>query len=138
MANNLPSEMYLFLVAQSVREEPGGKATVLGAIPGGNIEVPKDVKFPIMISIGFLVAFRDGTGPFAGRLRVFDPDNKVVVEPSLGLIQKNQDQTAQLILNMPQFPVVKTGKFRVEIHLDGKIYEDRFSVELTQKNPPTA
>jgi hypothetical protein len=131
MAKTLPSDIYTFLVADSVREEAGSnKVTVIGGMTGGNILL-KDAKFPAGIPLAILISFRDGEGTFVAKFRVFDPKGRVMgQEFDMGTVTKEAKKTMQILVNFGVvFPIPMVGNYRVEVQLDDRIYHDSFSVE---------
>ena len=131
MAQQLPSEIHFFLLADAIRQELGGKLTIIGAYSGGGIVFAKNQTFPAAMPLSILVIFKDGEGTFQGKLRVLDPLNKPAIpEFPLGQVSKVANQVMQLALNFPAFQFPSAGTFKVQIELDGHVYDESFSITL--------
>lgn len=139
MPKTFPSKIHTFLVADAVRAEANGKATILGAMSGGRIIIQGDPKFPIAVPLAFFVAFTDGEGDFAISIRVIDPaGTPMSADLSIGQLKKTPEQSLQLLINFPLIPFITEGRFKVQILLDDHVYEDGFSVAKALVENPKA
>jgi hypothetical protein len=87
MTNKVPSKRGVrFLLAEDVRQEAGGKFSLLGVFPGEKIFVggslasgtPPNVAF-VLASLAFVFIVTEGEGRFDGRFIVIAPDGKTAV-----------------------------------------------------------
>lgn len=129
-----PSETDTFLVAEALRQEMGNKITIMGAFAAGNILLPPEAKFPAAISLAFYTVFRDGEGVFQAKLRITDPNGKLIT-PNLpmGNTTKLASQPMQVSMNFGMFPLAMPGKYKIEIMLDDHIYEKSMSITVSDK-----
>ena len=129
MANTYPEKIDLFLVAESLRQERGGKITILGAFSGGRVLLSKGGTFPVALPIAFLIAFNVGKGHFKTRIRITDPNGEPVVEDlPTGDIDKAPEQTMQLMVNFGVFEFSMPGRYRVDSFLDDRVYTEYLNV----------
>jgi hypothetical protein len=129
MPKVLPPGIDLFLTAESVRQEPGGKLTIIGAIMGGPLLVPAGTSFPIGIPLALLVVFQDGEGEFDTSIRIVDVAGAAMgPDVPLGIVTKIAGQPMHLSVNFGAFIVQKPGTYKVEIRLDSHVYTKDFTV----------
>jgi hypothetical protein len=124
-----PPKLDLFLVAESIRQEPGGKLTFIGVFSFGQIVLPKDTAIPAVITTSIFMAFKDGEGTFEGSMTVTYPDGQQGVF-NFGKVTKQQGTPLTLIVSMPAFTVTSLGRFSVEAKLDTNTYQGSFTVGI--------
>jgi hypothetical protein len=129
MTKVAPSKLAFVIVAENIRQELGGKVTIIGAFLGGRIVLPKDAVFPATMALGFYALFDDGDGEFNTKVRLFNPDSdQMGPDIDLGKSTKFPNQSLGIIVNFPIFQVVKAGRYSIEIYLDDHVYKDGFAV----------
>ena len=66
MTGTLPTRAAYVLLCEGIRQEVGGKVTLLGVFAGNRLEIPRDVAFPATLVLGFFAVFLDGEGEYEG------------------------------------------------------------------------
>jgi hypothetical protein len=130
MPQRLPPKLDIFLVCETIREEVGGKASLLGVFSGARLLVPSDTRFPTAINLALFGVFHDGEGAFRTKVRIFDPDGTEMVNGELPDLSKEANKAAQVRVLLGVFPVTKPGVFKVEFMLNGRPYHETFTVAL--------
>jgi hypothetical protein len=125
-----PPKHDLFIVADNVREETGGKLTIIGAFSFGEVQLAKGTPLPAAITLSLYMAFKDGEGTFDASLALMDPAGQQLGVFNFGKITKNPGAPLNLIVNLPVFLVTQLGRFLVEAKLDGKTYQDSFILKM--------
>ncbi len=59
-----PTHAPYVLLCEGIRQEVGGKVTLLGVFAGNRLEIPRDVAFPATLVLGFFAVFLDGEGEY--------------------------------------------------------------------------
>ena len=117
--------------AESIRPELGGKVTIIGAIGGSKLQVPKSTAFPVAFPLAFYILLAEGFGEFDVRISVKGPNGKPLLEATpIGHLKQAEDQVLQLLLNLGMFSAPSVGRYRVDIFLDDKVYTEEFDVSL--------
>ena len=88
MRKPLPKRVQ-FLLAESVREEVGGKLTLLGYFTGNDIimhnpmpaTIPKGAKGIALSNLTILATFFGGSGTYNAEVAVYDPSGKSMLQP---------------------------------------------------------
>ena len=81
MTLKLPSnEQTRLLIADFIREEPGGKLSVLGFYPGNSIVVDEAASLPLILqSVSLLLWIADGEGELDCKVLLYAPDDNLIV-----------------------------------------------------------
>jgi len=126
-----------FLLADAVREESGGKLTILGLYSGDQLvlqgplpkAVPKGFKGMALPGLTVLVMISDGHGEFECRFQIFDPNDALLGDgKALILVNKQKDVASNLLFPITPFPITAFGRYRVLCKLDGRSYEYAFQI----------
>jgi hypothetical protein len=133
MAKIYPSKLNLFLAAEALRQEMGGKITIMGAFAGGQIVLPAKTPLPAHMSLAILAAFYDGEGDFETKLRITDPSGEETPELPTGRISKISGQAMQVAVNFGLFAVGALGRYKIDILLDDHLYTDYLSVSMSDQ-----
>lgn len=134
MSKVYPEKIDIFMAADALRQERGGKITILGAFAGGHVLISKDATFPFVMPIAFLIGFYNGEGSFDAKIRISDPSGKPVSpDLSIGRIEKTPEQSMQLMVNFGVFEFPVAGKYRVDAFLDDRMYTDYLTVSLSDQ-----
>ncbi len=149
MAKKLPAQLR-FLLADAVREEAGGKVSILGFYSGDEVvlqgELPtkleEGAQAVALPALTILVLFVDGYGNFQLRLQVFDPTGKPFGLSKPMQINKVKGAPYNIILPIMPFPIRVFGRYRFELRIDKRKYEYSFTVRHQDPNvrlptPPT-
>lgn len=136
MANIYPKDVR-FLLADAVRQEQGGKLTVLGLYSGDSVLLndPLPKVFPegkqgfALHGLTILVTICDGQGHFDCSIHLFGPDRKELGKGANRLeVNKEKDASANLIFPMEPFLINGFGIYRFALQLNKHEYEFKFSV----------
>ncbi len=141
MPKVLPKQLR-FLLADSVREELGGKLTVIGLYTGGEVilqgvmpvDVPEGYGGMALPGLTILAVFEDGEGEFQLQFQVYDPSNRPLGKSAPTPVVKAKNATQNLIFPLAPFPVPRLGRYRFELRLDSRKYEYSFTVRHTDPN----
>lgn len=143
MSKKLPTKRDVRLIlAEDVRHELMGKASLQGFLPGDEFLVggnpppgtPPEVAF-VVASLAFLFVVRGGEGKFDGRYRAIAPDKKTVVfdVPAGKPLEKIADKAAVFGTVAKPFIGPAFGIYTVQLVLD----KAKFSFPMTiGKAPP--
>ncbi len=147
MVTLLPKQLR-FLLADAVREETGGKLTLLGLYTGDEVvlqgtlpvDTPKGMKGIALQGLTILVLIVDGYGEFNVQIQVYDPTGAPIGESSKDTLVKVKDVPQNMLLPITPFPVRAFGRHRLEIQLNNRKYEYLFTVRHQDPNArlPTA
>ena len=100
MPNVPPSDASVqFLICESVREETGGKATLLGYMGGGTILVPRGTIFPVGIQLGMVFVLVDGEGKFRASLEAIGPNGVKLGETAMPDVMKSRGRNHMIMAN---------------------------------------
>jgi hypothetical protein len=132
MTKTVPTnEGLTFLVAEDSREEVGGKFTLMGYAPGGDliVQVGAEGASPKMLlsSLCLFCSFTDGIGKFAMTVTLLDPSGKNVMGDLKQEVEKKPEGALTINLNLKPF-AFSFGKYRLIIALDDTPYERTFSI----------
>jgi hypothetical protein len=134
MAKVYPTKIDLFLAAESLRQELGGKITIIGAFAGGHILLASGTSFPAHMPLGILIAFYEGEGNFKARLRMSDAHGKQLGQDvEIGSIEKFAEQPMQLMVNFGIFELTGIGKYKIDAFLDDRAYTDYLTISVSDK-----
>lgn len=134
MAKQYPkNENLILMLAEDIRQEVGGKLTILGFAGANHLKIPKNFDVPkdalMAIPLNFLFQFTDGLGKFSSKIIINDPNGTPLLESALMPAEKVPDGYMQIILKVPQFVFKDTGTFECIVDLDGaKQYSKKFSI----------
>jgi hypothetical protein len=129
----LPPRHDIFLVAENVRQETGGKTTIIGLYSFGEVVLPKGTAFPTTLPMAWLFAFKDGEGIFDASVEFSDSTGTKVNLP-LGKATKVAQAGLNLIINFSAFQITAPGRLSIEIKLNGKVYQDSMLVSVAPDN----
>lgn len=141
MPKVLPKQLR-FLLADSVREELGGKLTVIGLYTGGEVilqgampaDVPEGFEGIALPGLTILAVFEDGEGEFQVQFQVYDPSNRPLGKSMPTAVVKTKNATQNLIFPITPFPVPRLGRYCFELRLDKRKYEYSFTVRHVDPN----
>lgn len=125
----LPTTLKQFIVAEFVRNELGGKVTIIGAYAGGHILLSPSTTFPANFPLAFYGVFEDGVGEFDVKLQILSPDDEVQVDGIIGKAIKKPDQALTLAFSIAPFRPNSFGEYRFKIMLDDKAFFEKFYVK---------
>ena len=141
MSKQLPSqEKTIFLLCEDIRQELGGKISLLGVIPANHLTLegmPQNSADAVIPSLTFVFLFRDGEGEFNGKVGIIAPDEKELIPENEHPMKKGAKDTMNTIFKLAPFKVM-TGKFKPYVVLDGQRYEREFEVQQIQSSPAPA
>jgi hypothetical protein len=120
-------ENTLFIPCENVRQELGGRLTLIGAAPGGELFLPADAPVVQLVSVAFLFVFRDGEGTFPSSFSLTAPSGKNLVDGfKLSDTIKRPDECFNLIVHIAPFQTTESGEFRAAARLGSKDYVRTF------------
>lgn len=136
MANVYPKDIQ-FLLADHVRQEEGGKLSLLGFYSGDAVllkgplpeEIPEGMEGIAIPGLTIVAVVRDGQGIFNSAIRLYGPNGKELGEGVKGQkLDKRKDGTANLLVPIQPFPISGFGMYRVLLELGTHEYEYQFRV----------
>jgi hypothetical protein len=133
MAKVYPTKIDLFLAAEYLRQETGGKITIIGAYAGGHILLPTALTFPAHLPLGVLFGFYTGEGQFDTRLRVSDQSGQHGPDLPTGRVTKARDFAMQIMVNFGIFELGSVGRYRVDAFLDDRVYTEYLTFGLSDQ-----
>lgn len=109
-----------FILADDIREETGGKLSLIGAYTGREITITPNKAVPegkiVAIPLAFLFIIRGTKGLTKVQFAVQAPSKKIVgsvaLEPKIGT-----ETTTNLVVRAPQMPLPEDGIYTVELSL---------------------
>lgn len=133
MTNVLPTdnEVSLF-VADDVRQELNSKVSLSGFYPGNSLNV-RDIGPNIAIPLAFMLFLTGGSGKFKFKMEFFAPSGNTIFKGPETELVKDVGRNTASIAKIMGFPMSATGKFRIDIYLDGK----KYSRELVVGHDPS-
>lgn len=130
-----------FLLCESIRQEGGGKFSLLGVSTTRRVtfEKPKNLAPDRLLGIqlAFFFTFTSGEGKYKVSNRILDPDGEPISEEVASIIVKAESSAANISLQTPAFPVKKMGKYSIELHLDEQRYVRYFEISQTARDDET-
>lgn len=136
MANVYPKDIQ-FLLADHVRQEEGGKLSLLGFYSGDAVllkgplpeEIPDGLEGIALPGLTIVAVVRDGHGVFNSVIHLYGPNGKELGEGLRGQkLDKGKEGTANLLVSIQPFPIPGFGIYRVLLELGTHKYEYRFRV----------
>lgn len=126
-----PTKISVFLIADAIRNEVGGKTTIMGAFAGGQVIFPTGAQFPAAIPLAVFAVFNDGEGTFTARLLIsHEADKTIAGDVSWGDVAKMPDQPMQMMANFNLFVFPALGEYKAEILLDDHSYTEHISIRI--------
>jgi hypothetical protein len=124
-----------FVVCETVREEKGGKLSLLGLYPGNRLNVPQDtIEATLPLALVFFVD--GGSGLFKSSASLISPTGKAVVDKSdLPDHDKKEDAANVVLMQLIPFKTTDFGTFKVLLQLDDRTYERTFSINKGPVQP---
>ena len=126
-ANKLPTDGHtLFLACESIRQEAGGRLTIIGAVTSGDIVVPSGTQLVTLTSLAFLFVFRDGQGTFPASFSLVAPSGQTLVDQHK--LPNSVKVPGDLIINIAPFETKELGQFRAVARLADQDYVRTFGL----------
>ncbi len=125
----------LFLIAEQVRPETGGKLSIIGFYAGGDILVPENTTQTVLSSLAFIFIFKDGEGQFKTRLTIMSPSGKQLADIELRettFVGKSHSIVTQLA----PFVTTEYGRYEVLLKLNEHVYARSFSLNRSPTVSP--
>lgn len=142
MANVYPKDLQ-FLLADAVRQEDGGKLTVLGLYTGEAVllkeplpkTLPEGMKGLALPGLTILATARDGHGSFNFSFKLYGPDGKSLGKGIVGAkLEKQKFAPANLLIPVQPFPISGFGTYRAVFKLS-KQHEYEFKFRVGHVDP---
>lgn len=135
MANVHPKDIQ-FLLADAVRQESGGKLTLLGFYSGHTVilqdPIPKDIPDHVhgiaLPGLTIVATIFDGHGMFDGQFCLFSPSGIPLGKGETAPIEKQKNVPSNLIFPIHPFPVPEFGTYRIVLKLNRHEHEFAFKV----------
>ncbi len=135
MAKKLPTAANFFL-ADSVREESGGKLTLIGFYSGNELilngplpkKLPADAQSIALPGLSILITFFGGKGKFSLDIQLFDPKGIEFAPAHRSEISIETPGAQNVILPIIPFPIKAFGKYMLRVKLDKQSYDYEFIV----------
>lgn len=136
MATKIPTKVQ-FLLADAIRQETGGKLTILGLYSGDIVQLQgeypktlpdgqKEIGIP---SLAVLATFLDGHGKFKTSVTISDPTGKQLAKSLPQEIEKSSEAPFNFILPFTPFPVRQLGQHHLILAIDKKKFSYFFTVK---------
>lgn len=126
------------LVADDIRQEQGGKLTLVGVYSGNNIifELPENAPAnarPVLPALSVYAAFLDGEGEYSARIDLLSPSDQILVSAGPFPAKKSLDEN--MILNCRWAPVnfPQDGKYTIKVSLDDR--EFKYVLDVKESSP---
>jgi hypothetical protein len=125
-----PDAAVNFLLAESVRQEAGGKLTVIGFYPGNQLLIPKGTKQTVT-PLAFIFLALEGEGTFPTTISLVSPSGKAMFQD-----EKMQDsvkvpnQPLSILVGVQPFVTDEIGEFNVTLRLGHASYRRSFIVDF--------
>jgi hypothetical protein len=120
----------LFLLSEYVRQEAGGKLSILGLYPDRRLLIPKGTKQTITsLALTFIVL--EGEGTFSTTVSVVTPSGKRMF-PDEGMPDtvKIPGQPLTVLVGMQPFITDEVGQFEAILRLGDASYQRSFTVDF--------
>jgi hypothetical protein len=119
-----------FLLAETVRQEVGGKLTIIGFYPGNQLLIPKGTKQTVT-PLAFIFLVLEGEGTFPSSISLVSPSGKAMFQdekmPDTVKIPK---QPLSVLVGVQPFVTDEIGKFDVTLRLGDASYRRSFTVDF--------
>lgn len=140
MKKILPTDSNIkFLIADDIREEVGGKFSILGYYPSNilQLSVPSTPPLPTTATVGALVipsltilwSFTDGAGEYSAKISIKDPAGQDLINAAPQNIIKNDTGEMNMIMKISPFIVNAKGSFECTAELDKVKYTRHFIIQ---------
>ena len=132
-----------FLLADAIRQEAGGKLTLLGLYAGDEVVlqgelpdvVPDGMKGVAIQGLTVLIMIPDGHGEFQCRFQLFDPTGDLLIDGRAAVtVNKQKGIASNLLFPISPFPVPQFGRYRVLCDLDKRSFEYSFVIRHQDPN----
>jgi hypothetical protein len=131
-ANRLPTDgRALFLACESIRQEAGGRLTIIGAVTSGDMLVPSGTQLVTLASLAFLFVFRDGQGTFPGSFSLMAPSGQTLVDQHK--LPNSVKVPGDLVVNIAPFETKELGEFRAVARLADQDFVRTFGLAQARK-----
>jgi len=136
MVTRLPKEVR-FLLAESVREEVGGKLSLAGLYSGDEVVMQGVLPSQLPPGVGgvalqhgltVLALMKGGSGEFDLNMKILAPDGSQLAISENIKVNLQPDRTGNLIVPAIPFPVHSFGTYRVQLFFGKKMYEYKFLI----------
>lgn len=123
----------IFLLCEDIRQEPYGKASLLGVYGGNEIGVPAgqsmgENSIMMLPMLCIYVAFPDGDGKFNATVNVLDPFGVAIADDKAGReVEKKSPGAMTMHFKFAPFEL-KFGTYKIVVGLDNKKYPWSFLV----------
>jgi hypothetical protein len=125
MTNTLPTDA-TFLICEDVREEKGGKVSLLGVFAGGDVQLA-NFKDGMGIDLCVYCMFRGGAGAFNMQATLIDPKGAVAKGPVESAVVE-EGNTLGFTIRMRPLMISSLGIYRLVVTIDGKDFEFNFPI----------
>lgn len=129
--STLPSD-FDTLMADDIRQEIGGKVTLVGFFIGNEIVLPKDAKPGpdiALAKLAFLTRLKDGDGTWNGKWSISGPGNIEIIKSPKDFSVKKVAGEMHGVLTVLPLKVPKVGDYKYVLELDDRPYEYRFHIK---------
>lgn len=135
----MPNKKYptkvIFVLADMVRQEIGGKHTIIGAYAGDKLllnsealGIIKSGNAVVLPTLALYVIFKDGEGDFSLSMQVKRPTGEDQTLPATFDVSKPINSALTFIGDIGPFTVAAEGEYKVTCRLDEQEYRYSFWV----------
>jgi hypothetical protein len=115
-----------FMICDDVRVEANRKLSLLGFYAANKINA-KDIGDKFFIPLAFLIMIKEGEGNYKMRTDVEAPSGKKIIEYGDDTLKK-EGAPCVIVFKAINFPLVEEGTYKVDIHLDDKLFNRSFTI----------
>ena len=133
-----PQKALNFVVCEDLRSETGGKYSIMGIYPGGQIVLHTDAskkpgKIKGRMRILFVSMIHGGEGKFPCEWEIISPDKSVVRSGKFENIELGPNRGSILGAGLQNFEIPEYGKYTFVLKLGEKSYERYFTIERVDR-----
>jgi hypothetical protein len=127
-------DKFTCLICEDVRQEMGGKLTILGFLPGDKIDVPPGTT-NAPLNLTFVFVFENAEGDFSGTFSLMGPDGLVGPEAPIPPAHVQPGGGLASVFQFKPTPPLPLGKYVAKVVLNGRTYEKRFQLRVAPMPP---
>jgi hypothetical protein len=116
-----------FFLCEVIRQEHGGKFSLLGFYPGNEVVVPAET-VTVTLSLACVFIFLDGVGSFTPTASLNAPSGASVLTGELPPVEKHEGRPLTATIQLSPIQTKEFGTFRVSLQLGEKTYERTFQI----------
>lgn len=120
-----------FILCDAIRQEAGGKVSLLGVFANGEIVSAPGVSLPTSMPLAFYFLFIDGVGRFDLKIDVMTPSHKLLVDGPVNPVEKLANKNLTVAIQLPLVDLAEAGQYTFTVKLDSQTYTRPFTLTLS-------